>query len=107
MSIQTKVFGFSIAIALAASAAMADPVVVKPNTGALVQNAGAIALAKCAPGFTANPANADNVDTHSGGKVYTCTGPAPVCMSIYTMVSPVTVVGGHMVYTCRQPEHIY
>ena len=105
MSIQTKVFGFSIAIAFAAGAAMANPVITTAKP--VLSNAGIVPLAKCAPGFTANPATADNVDTHSGGKTYTCTGPAVYCMPIYTVVSPVTVQGGHMVYTCRQPEHIY
>jgi hypothetical protein len=105
MSIQTRVFAFSIAIAFAGGAAMADPVIttVKP----MLPSVSAMPMAKCAPGFTANPANADNVDTHAGGKTYTCTGPAVYCMPIYTIVSPVTVQGGRMVYTCRQPEHIY
>jgi uncharacterized protein YbjT (DUF2867 family) len=105
MSIQTRVFGFSIAIALAAGVAMAGPVITKANPA--LSTGAVIGLAKCAPGFTANPATADNVDTHHGGKTYTCTGPAVYCMLIYTVVSPVTIEGGHMVYTCRQPEHIY
>ena len=106
MSIQTKVFGFSIAIALAAGAAMADPVITT-KANPMLPNGAVLSVAQCAPGFTANPATADNVDTHSGGKVYTRTGPVVHCMSIYTVVSPVTVEGGRMVYTCRQPEHIY
>jgi len=103
MSVQTSIVGISLAAAFFAGTAMANPVISTPvpNHGTIIP------LAKCAPGFTANPATADNVDTHSGGKTYTCTGPARYCMSIYTNVSPVTIEGGRMVYTCRQPEHIY
>ena len=102
MSVQMKIAGLSLAVAFFSAAAMAGPVITPiPNHGVIIP------LAKCAPGFTANPATADNVDTHSGGKTYTCTGPARYCMPIYTVVSPVTIEGGRMVYTCRQPEHIY
>jgi hypothetical protein len=103
MSVQMKIAGLSLAVAFFSAAAMASPVISTP----IPNHSYTLPLAKCAPGFTANPANADNVDTHSGGKSYTCTGPVRYCMPIYTIVSPVTIVGGHMVYTCRQPEHIY
>ena len=103
MSVQTRIVGISLAAAFFAGTAMANPI----TTTTVPVNRVIIPMAKCAPGFTANPATADNVDTHSGGKTYTCTGPARYCMSIYTVVSPVTIEGGRMVYTCRQPEHIY
>jgi hypothetical protein len=77
--------------------------------------------ATCAQGFTANPPRYN--DTVLTGQTYTCTGPAVVCSSRFTVqpllvpvppttpdsfgttisVAGVTIQNGRMVYTCAEP----
>jgi hypothetical protein len=78
--------------------------------------------AACAAGFTANPSTIQGSNPYS--QSYTCTGPAIVCSYHFTAQpsvagtipgqgqsfgqtiygSPVTIKGGHMVYTCAEPQ---
>ncbi|MGC9954986.1 MAG: hypothetical protein ABSD21_12005 [Rhizomicrobium sp.] len=105
MSVQTRIVGLSLAIALFSGTAMADPVIQKANPS--LPNGGVYSIMKCAPGFAANPATATNDVGYYGGHTYTCTGPVIFCMSTYVLISPVTIQGGHMVYTCKQPEKVH